>query len=169
MSSFKVWQIPQAIDDALENLIDPETGEMLSEEEVLAICEKLEGERDEKVEYFCKLIANYTAEVDALKNQKKKFDSRIKTRSNSIDYLKDYVRLLLNGEKWVAEDASVSVSYRNTKNVVEIVNLDAVPDEYFKTPHTESNLNKTAIKESLLNGSNVAGCTLVDKVSTIIK
>lgn len=169
MSSFKVWEIPQAIDDALENLINPETGEMLSEDEVLAICEKLEGERDEKVEYFCKLIANYTAEIEALKNQKKRFDSRIKARSNSVEYLKDYIRLLLRGEKWTAEDASVAVSYRNTKNVVQIVNLDAIPEEYFKTPHTESNLNKTAIKESLLNGSNVAGCMLVDKVSTIIK
>lgn len=169
MSSFKLWEIPQAIDDALENLIDPETGEMLSEDETMKICEALEFERDKKIEYLCKLEKNYTAEIEALKTQKQVFDARIKARNASVERIKNYIRFVLKDEKWSAEDASVKVSYRQTNNVVNITNLEAIPTEYFKTPHTEGNLNKTAIKEKLMDGQEIAGCELITKTSTIIK
>lgn len=169
MSNFRLLEVPQAIEDAIDNMIDPETGEILSEDEVLKICEELEGERIKKIEWLAKMVVNKNAEIDALSNHKRDIDKRLKAAKSSVESLKTFIRLALQGEKYKAEDGSVSISYRNTKDVVLVDELTAIPDMYFKTPHTESNLNKTLIKEAISMGSLVPGAHLEDTVSTIIK
>lgn len=167
--SFKLFEIPEQIELIGENLVDPETGEMLTEEEARAMIDSLEEEKDKKVEYLCKLIKNYKAEADALKTQKQSFDARQKAAERKAESIKNYLKFALKGEKWKAEDASVSISYRNTKDTVKIDDLDSIDEMYFKCPHTESNLSKTMIKEALKNGDKVVGAHLEDSVSIIIK
>lgn len=170
MSSFKLWEIPQAIDDVAEYLVDPETGEMLTEEEARELLDKLEIEKDNKVEYLAKLVKNYTAEANALREQKKVFDARIKSAERRADSIKNYLKFALQGEKWKAEDASISVSYRNTKDVVKVISLDGVPDEWYKPyDYCEKNLDKTKIKKALKEGETIAGIELEDRQSVIIK
>lgn len=165
----KLLDIPQAIDDAIDFMIDPETGEIKTEEETLAICEALEGERLEKIEWLAKRVINSAAELDALKEHKRTIDARIKARNAEIERLKRFIGIVLKGEKFKATDGTVSVSYRTTKDTVKIDNLDAIPAEFFKTPHTESNLAKTAIKEAIQSGAAVPGAHLEDSTSTIVK
>lgn len=165
----KLLEIPQAIDDAIENFVDPETGEILSEEETLAICEKLEGERLEVIEWLCKKAINEDAELEALQEHKRKIDARIKAKENSIKRLKKFIGISLEGEKFKSSDALVSVMYRTTKNTVKIDSIESIDDKWFKKPHTENNLAKTAIKEAILNGEQVAGAHLEDSTSVIIK
>lgn len=170
MSNFKLWEIPQAVDDVAEYLVDPETGEVLTEEEARELLDKLEIEKDEKVEYLAKLVKNYTAEADALREQKKIFDARIKSAEKRANGIKDYLRFALQGEKWKAKDASISVSYRNTKDVVKVVNIDSVPNEYYKPyDYSEKNLDKTKIKKALKDGEAISGVELEDRQSVIIK
>ena len=170
MSSFKLWEIPQAIEDVTDYLVDPETGEVLSDEEARELIDKLEIEKDNKVEYLAKLVKNYNAEVDALKAQKKVFDERIKSATKKADRIKDYIKFSLQGEKWKAEDASISVSYRTTKDVVNVTNLDNIPVEYYKpVAHYEINLDKTRIKKELKEGITIEGVELEDRQSVIIK
>ena len=126
-------------------------------------------QKDKKIEYLCKLIKNYSAEADALKAQKQAFEKRQKAAENKAKSIKNYIRYILNGEKWKAEDASVSVTYRTTKDTVKIDDIEAIPDDYFRKPHDENHLMKTSIKEQLVNGSNVPGVHLEESVSVIIK
>lgn len=167
MSDFKLLEIDQAIEDAIDNFVDPETGELLSEEETLKLIEALEYEKLEKIKYLSRLVVNKTAELEALKEHKRQIDKRMKSTSGSIERLKSFIKVALKGEKF--KDETVSVSYRNNRDVTTIDMIEAIPDEYFKTPHTESNLNKTAIKEAIQNGQLVPGCHLEDTVSVIIK
>lgn len=169
MSSHRLWEIPQLIEDAEDFMCNPETGEMLTDEEIKAYVDALQMEADAKVKYFSLDALNLNAEIDAMKNQKKMLDGRIKTAERKLDWIKRYVSTCLKGEKWKADDGSVAVSYRNTKDAVKVNCIEDVPSEWFKTPHYESNLNKTAIKEALKNGTEIPGVQLEDRVSVIIK
>lgn len=165
----KLLDIPQAIDDAIDMMVDPETGEILSEDEILALCESLEMERDKKVEYLAKVVINLKAEEEALANHKSVIDKKLSANRNRQNSIKKFVRLALNGENWKSEDGLASISYRTTKDTVKIDDINEVDEKYFRTPHTESNLSKTAIKEAIQAGLVVKGAHLEDSISTIIK
>jgi len=169
MSSFKLLEVPKAIEDAIDNFVDPETGEILSEEETLKLCEELEAEKIQKVEWLSKMVINLGAEIDALSNHKRDIDKRLKSAKAKEERLKKFIGMVLEYEKYKSEDGQVSISYRKNSNTTKIDLIDAIPDEYFKTPHVESNLNKTAIKDALMNGMAVPGAHLEDTVSVIIK
>lgn len=169
MSSCKLWEIPYALDNIVEMLVDPETGEILSDEEAYKLLSEYIDEADRKTEYIAKECKNIAIEIEAIKEQKKIFDQRMKACNNRLNSLKGYIDFALQGEKWKADDGSIAISYRNTKNVVNVTDIEAIDNKYFKTPHTENNLNKTLIKEDILEGKAVAGAELIDKKSVIIK
>ncbi len=169
MSNLRLFEIDAAIAAVSDMMVDPETGEILDAEEVVAKLDELEMDKERKIEYITKEIKNLKAEAEIVKAQKSAFDKRLKATNNKVSYLENYLQLSLGGEKWKAKDGSVSISYRNTKNVVNITDLTSIPEEYFKTPHTESNINKTQLKDDILNGKSVAGAELINKTSLIIK
>lgn len=169
MSAIKLWQIPEAIETASELMINPETGECLNDEDVKKVIDSLNMERDRKVEFISKEIINLKKESELLKEQAKSFSERAKTAERKAERMKEYLKFALNGEKWVADDASVKISYRTTKNAVKVFDLDDIPDKYFKTPRYESNLNKTQLRDDLLNGEQLMGVKLEDRTSIIIK
>ena len=167
--SFTVFEIDDRIEVITEMLVDPETGEILSEEQARLLIDEFQMQKDKKIEYLCKLIKNYSAEAEALKAQKQAFEKRQKAAENKAKSIKNYIRYVLNGEKWKAEDASVSVSYRTTKDIVKVDNIEAIPDDYFKKPHDETHLMKTVVKDMLSSGTEIAGVHLEESVSVIIK
>ena len=169
MSSLKLWEIPQAIENVEEFLVDVETGEILSQEEANVLIEQLEIEKDKKTEWIAKEILNLKAEAEALKTQKKAFEQRQKAAEKKAESLKNYLQFALSGEKWKAVDSSVAISYRTTKNCLKVSDLEKISEEWFKTPHTEINLNKTALKECLMNGGRIDGVELEDRISVIVK
>ncbi len=169
MSNLKLWEIPKAAEDIMEMLVDPETGEILSDDEAYELLSNYIDEADKKTEWIAKEIKNLKAEAEALREQKRTFDQRIKAAENKAERLKNYLNFALNGEKWKADDGSITISYRTSSNVVKVTELDSIEEKYFKTPHTESNLNKTMIKSDLLHGVEVPGAELIDKRSVIVK
>lgn len=169
MAAFKLFEINEQIEIIADMLVDPETGEVLSEQEAKNLIDKYEMQKDRKIEYLCKLIKNYKAEADALKVQKLEFEKRQKTAENKANSIKNYIGYVLNGEKWKADDASVSVSYRTTKETVKIDDVEALPSDCFKNPKIESNVSKTKIKELIQAGIDVPGAHLEDSISVIIK
>ena len=156
MSNLKLWEIPKAAEDIMEMLVDPETGEILSDDEAYELLSNYIDEADKKTEWIAKEIKNLKAEAEALREQKRTFDQRIKAAENKAERLKNY-------------DGSITISYRTSSNVVKVTELDSIEEKYFKTPHTESNLNKTMIKSDLLHGVEVPGAELIDKRSVIVK
>ena len=148
------------IDEAIMNCIDAETGEIIDTEQL----DKLQMERDTKIENVACWIKELKAEAEALKAEKMAFDERQKVADNKAESLKKWLAYALNGQAFKTTRASVS--FRKSQKV-EIADIYKVDENYLR--YKEPEADKTAIKEALKAGKTVAGATLVENTSVIIK
>lgn len=107
----KIYEIDMEIERVL-NDVDPETGEVLFDPELI---EALQMERDEKVENLALAVKNLRAEVEAFKNEEKALAERRKVAENQAERAKKYLEYVLGGEKF--KTTRVSVSYTTSKSV----------------------------------------------------
>ena len=148
------------IDETIMSCIDKETGEIIDSEKL----DKLQMERDKKIENVACWIKDLKAESEALKAEKQAFAERQKVAENKMESLKKWLAYALNGEKF--KTVRVSVSFRTTDKV-EIADIYKLDENYlrYKEPEADNDAIKKAIKE----GQEVAGGTLVKNTSVIIK
>ena len=153
------------IDQAIMECVDVETGEIIDTEQL----DRLQMERDAKLENVACWIKDLKAEAEALKAEKMAFEKRQKVAENKMVSLKKWLAYALDGKKF--STAKCAVSFRNTESVeVTEEGLEALMKEHdelltYKAPEP----NKTAIKQAIKDGLNVAGVQLVQNISTIIK
>ena len=153
------------IDQAIMECVDLETGEIIDTEQL----DKLQMEREEKLENIACWIKDLNAEAEAIKTEKQILANRQKVAENKAESLKKYLAYALDGQKF--STAKCAVSFRNTESVeITPEGLEALMKEHdelltYKAPEP----NKTAIKQAIKDGLNVAGVQLVQNVSTIIK
>ena len=153
------------IDNAILECIDLETGEIIDTEQL----DKLQMERDTKLENVACWIKELKAEAEAIKAEKQILANRQKVAENKAESLKKYLAYTLDGKKF--STAKCAVSFRNTESVeITPEGLEALMKEHdelltYKAPEP----NKTAIKQAIKDGLNVDGVQLVQNISTIIK
>ena len=63
----KLYEVNQAIEDIFGLLVDPETGEVIPDESLMAQLESLQMERSRILEYLAKLVLNTRSQVSGLK------------------------------------------------------------------------------------------------------
>ena len=148
------------IDKAIMECVDAETGEIIDTDQL----DKLQMERDAKIENVALWIKDLKAEVEALKDEKMAFAERQKVAENKMESLKKWLAYALNGEKFKTTRASVT--FRATE-AVEIADIYKVDENFLK--YKEPEADKTAIKKAIKAGQEVAGATLVKNTSVIIK
>lgn len=153
------------IDQAIMECVDLETGEIIDTEQL----DKLQMERDTKLENVACWIKDLKSEAEALKNEKQALAERQRVAENKAESLKKWLAYVLDGQKF--STSKCAVSFRKTE-VVEVTteglnNLMEDHDELltYKAPEP----NKTAIKQAIKDGLNVEGVQLVQNTSTIIK
>ena len=153
------------IDQAIMRCVDLETGEIIDTEQL----DKLQMERDTKLENVACWIKELKAEAEAIKAEKQILANRQKVTENKAESLKKYLAYALDGKKF--STAKCAVSFRSTERV-EVTdeglnNLMKEHDELltYKAPEP----NKTAIKQALKDGLSVDGVQLVQNISAIIK
>ncbi len=153
------------IDQAIMECVDLETGEIIDIDKL----NELELEREKKLENVACWIKDLKAEAEALKNEKQALAERQKVAENKAESLKKWLAYALQGEKF--KTTKCAISFRKTE-AVEVTdeglnNLMKEHDELltYKAPEP----NKTAIKQAIKDGLNVAGVQLVQNISTIIK
>lgn len=143
------------------NLVDTETGELLTQEAV----DDLQMEREAKIENCLLFIKNMNAEADMIKAEVDNLTARMKACKNKAEWCKEYVANALAGEKF--KTAKVSVTYRKSE-AVELQGLIIdVPKQYLKFKEVE--LDKTAVKKAIKAGEEVPGCVLVERQNIVIK
>ena len=153
------------IDQAIMGCVDLETGEIIDTEQL----DKLQMERDTKLENVACWIKDLKAEAEAIKTEKQILANRQKVAENKAESLKKYLAYALDGKKF--STAKCAVSFRNTESVeITPEGLEALMKEHdelltYKAPEP----NKTAIKQAIKDGLNVEGVQLVQNISTIIK
>ena len=153
------------IDKAIMECVDLETGEIIDTEQL----DKLQMERDAKLENVACWIKDLKAEAEALKNEKQALAERQRVAENKAESLKKWLAYALQGEKFKTPKCAISFRKSEAVEVTDegLNNLMKEHDELliYKAPEP----NKTKIKQALKDGLNVAGVQLVQNTSTIVK
>lgn len=151
------------INQEIEKLIDPETGELLDYEAF----EALDVERTEKLENTLLWVKDLIAEAEAIKAEIEKLTERKKAAENKQARLLEFVKIALDGEQF--KTPKCEVKYRKSESV-EIEN-EAAFTEWALNGHDEMltykapTISKTAVKEALKHGTEIPGASLVQKVN----
>ena len=156
----KLYEINQAI----LNCIDLETGEIIDTEQL----DKLTMERETKLENVACWIKELKAEAEALKAEKMAFAKRQQVAENKMESLKKYLAYALDGQAFKTTRASVTFRKSQAVEITDIYKLD---ENYlrYKEPEADKTAIKEALKEAIKQGKTVAGATLVENTSVIIK
>lgn len=159
----KIYEIDQAILD----LIDLETGEILDFEEF----EKLNLEKDTKIENMALWVKELRAEAEAIKAEEKSLAERRKSNENKISSLEGYIKFILNGQKF--STPKVAITFRNNKCVEIEDESDFIEHwkdkENIYLKYAEPKISKTEIKNSINSGIEVYGAKIAENSSMTIK
>lgn len=162
--SLTIYQIDQAIMD----LVDLETGEILDYEAF----SELKMEREAKIEGMALWTKNLDAEVAAIKAEEKALAERRKPLEKKSESLKKYIAELLAGDKFTT--ARVACTFRKSK-AVEIPDEAAFILAMQESMHYEyltfgkTTVNKTEVTNAIKAGKEVPGAQLVEKHNLSIK
>lgn len=148
------------IDRQFEELIDPETGELLDYDAFL----ELQMERDSKIDNTACWVKELTAQANAIDAEIKSLTERKKSAQAKAQRLTEYLGTVLGGEKF--SSARCAISYRKSEAVE--VDEELCPKKYMVKTVTVKP-DKKAIKELLKTGKAVKGCTLVERQNISIK
>lgn len=159
-----IWEIDKAMREieALEEdeeLIDLETGEVISVADAL---EKLEMARETKIENAAMMVKNLSAEAAAIKAEEEKLAKRRKAIENKADEVKQFlVRALTRedgtSEKFRTARAAVTVKMNPAKVIISDEKL--LPEVFFREI-IDRKPDRAQIKEVLSRGIEVPGAAL---------
>lgn len=159
-----LYEIDKRIEDAMERAVDPETGEIISDE-AMAELEQLDMDREEKIENTAMYYKNLMSDADQLKAEAKKLTDRASAAQRKADSLKRYLSFSLDGQNF--KRGTVAISYRKGISV-QIDDVWELPAKYrrFKDPEPD----KTAIRLALkADPESVPGASLVETQNIQIK
>ena len=148
------------IDNAILSCVDLESGEIIDIEGL----DKLQMERDVKIENIACWIKNLTSDAEELKKQKQAFADRQKTAENKAESLKRYLSSYLAGQKF--STSKVVVSFRKT-SAVNVTDIAQIPEEFLK--FADPTVDKVAIKSAIKAGAVIAGAEIIEGQSISIK
>lgn len=134
-----------------------------------AVTDTLEGMGVEgKVEDYCHVIYQLTADIDMYDKEIKRLTAKMKSAKSGVERMKGALSAYMqatNHKKLAA--GTFTLSFRKSESVV-INDESALPQEYIKTEIKKSP-DKTAIKNAIKNGQTVAGAELQENQNLQIK
>ena len=161
-----IFEIDRQILDLFEKSIDPETGELILNEEEL---NKLQMDKDKKIENLLMLYKDILAQAKAIKDEIDALNNRYKPLVNHAERLKAYAGTVLNGERF--ETSKVKALFKESK----AVSIDDSFIEWAKKNRDdllrfkEPEVDKVKVKEAILNGEKIEGASLETRKSIQIK
>ena len=160
----KLYEINESILALFDQITDPETGEIASnEDELLEQIEGLQMERRSVLEYLAKLVLNNRAEAEALKTE----EERLKKRREPLTHKEERLMKILRRECPETTKLGVAtLSYRKTTPAVEWLKAQKL-DCCYKQP--EPTVYKDEVKRLIKSGKKIPGCSLVEDQSCSLK
>jgi len=147
------------IDSAIEALVDPDTGELLDFEEF----ERMQMERDKKIEGVLRWYKNEIAEANAIKAEAAALTERAQAKQKKAEGIKGYLQYATAGTPFKC--AVGEISYRSSQAVVISEDVE-LPDEYMRIKREP---DKKALAEILKQGTFIPGVELVSRTNMTIK
>ena len=161
--------------DSEGNPVDPVEYIAEQENKLLEALTELKGDFDTKAESVSLYIKELEAGTKLLGESIKNLQSRKKAMENKVERLKSYLLASMEtvGENKIETD-KVRISLRNNAPSVFIYDEKAFINQYKGNrddllKYSEPTVNKTAIKEALKSGEDIAGATLESKKTITIK
>lgn len=168
----KLYEVNQAIEDIFSLLVDPETGEVIPDEALLAQLESLQMERNRILEYLAKLVLNTRSQVSELKEEEKRLKERRAMLERKDDRLMAILDRECHGEK--TDCGVATICYRKTTKVDVRDDATAISwlmendhPQCYRVPAPE--ISKTEIKKLLAAGTEVPGVALVQVYSCSLR
>ena len=163
-----LYEINESIRAVLDAMADEqtETGEI--DDSFIFELDRLQEQRDEKLEAIGCYIKNLDAEAEAIKTEINALKARMDAKIMKSERLEEYVKnnLIENGDT-KKEFPRVCFSFRKS-TLVSITDVDAIPSEY-KEECVEWKPVKKEIGLALKMGKDVPGAELVTKQNLQIK
>ena len=163
-----LYEINESIRAVLDAMADEqtETGEI--DDSFIFELDRLQEQRDEKLEAIGCYIKNLDAEAEAINTEINALKARMDAKIRKSERLEEYVKnnLLENGDT-KKEFPRVAFSFRKS-TLVSITDVDAIPSEY-KEECVEWKPVKKEIGLALKMGKAVPGAELVTKQNLQIK
>lgn len=128
--------------------------------------EALQDEINHKAENIAKVIKTLEAEAKALDEEKKRLESRIEARKNKVQRLKDYLKDNLEKAGIQRVKGKTFTVWVQNSERVQVSDESTIPEQYFVL---KRQLSKSAIKEAIQNGQQVAGADIVRNASVRIR
>ena len=168
----KLYEVNQLIANIFEQLVNPETGEVIPDEALLAQLDSLQMERSRILEYLAKLVLNTKADAAALKEEEQRLKERRATLERKVDRLMGILDRECAGEK--TDCGVATVCYRRTTKVDVADSQTAISwlkangyDSCYKQPDPE--VSKTEVKKLLQGGMEIPGITLTQDLSCSLR
>ena len=160
----KLYEINQAVLD----LVDPETDEILDYE---AFAE-LQLAREEKIENMVLWYKDLVADAKAIREEEAALAERRKPIERKAERLKSYIAEVLGGEKF--ETPRCKVSYRKS-SALEIEDVSALAEWLDDHGHIDAvvysapSVDKRVVTNLLKEGEEMPGCSLVERDNMQLK
>ena len=161
--------------DSEGNPVDPVEYIKEQEDKLLEALSELKGDFNSKAESVSLYIKELEAGTKLLGESIKNLQSRKKAMENKVEHLKSYLLASMEtvGESKIETD-KVRITVRSGVPSVSVFDEKAFINQYKGNrddllKYSEPTINKTAIKEALKSGEDIAGATLESKKSIIIK
>lgn len=164
-----LYEIDSKIEDLLERMVDPETGEV--DEATAEEFEALQMERGAKIENVALWYKNTLADANAIEAEIRNLQDRKKKLDTRTEWLKGYLTNALNGERF--ETPKVAISYRKSETV-EFENAEAfcsanADNEMVVTTTITRKPNKAKLKAYMKEGFFFKGVWLEEHQNIQIK
>ena len=123
---------------------------------------------DDKINDYCIVIRQLKADAESCKEEKKRFEERIRQFENAQKRMKEVLEsfMLVTGKDKAKTDKFTL--YHTTSKAVEITDLNAIPVEYIK-PRKEDDIKKSEIAKIIKCGEEVPGAKLFTNKSLVIR
>ena len=161
-----IYEIDKAIEELIAGAVDPETGELVLDNEAL---DALQMEREKKIENLALYIKNSTSLAAGIRAEEKALADRRQAIERKVERLKKYLEYALAGEGF--STSRVNCSFRKSEA------LEVAPEFLGWAVEHDSALirmkapeaDKTAIKAALKNGAVLPFVELVPRKNLTIK
>lgn len=156
------------IDQKMQSLVNPETGELMDYEAFAA----LQMDRENKIENMALWVKDLTAEAKAIKEEEESLRDRRRGMEHKAERLKTYLSIALGGEKF--QTARCAVSYRKS-TALEVDDASAAADWLDCNGHPECvtysapTLDKRSVAELVKQGMEIPGVELVERQNMTVR
>lgn len=150
-----------------------EQGELTDEQKEM-LTEALANLKEDieyKIEGYCKVRANFKADIEAIKAEKKRLDDKQKALENRVKTMEEAMKatiLAVKPDEPKIKTPLFSVSVKNNPEsvIMDVEDVHLIPEGYLKFKEPE--VDKTKLKEDIKAGKDLSGIAHLERTQSVI-